>query len=125
MRIARITAGCIAASLIPLTIAATPSVAAPTTAPTAKVKFRAPQGPALVRIDAPSATVVAKNPAKRLYERFGFVDRKQSLVSFLGTAGGLFFVFVFAGLSCCLCVGLFDCVFARMCVWLLVCQSIA
>ena len=39
--------------------------------------------------------VVAKNPAKRLYERFGFVDRKQSLVSFLGTAGGLFFVFGF------------------------------
>ena len=67
MRIARITAGCIAASLIPLTIAATPSVAAPTTAPTAKVKFRAPQGPALVRIDAPSATVVAKNPAAKSF----------------------------------------------------------
>ena len=67
MRIARITAGCIAASLIPLTIAATPSVAAPTTAPTAKVKFRAPQGPALVRIDAPSATVGAKNPAAKSF----------------------------------------------------------
>ena len=67
MRIARIAACCIVASLIPLTIAATPSIAGPATASTAKVKFRAPQGPALVRIDAPSATVVAKNPAAKSF----------------------------------------------------------
>ena len=39
--------------------------------------------------------VVANNPAKRLYERFGFVDRKRDVLSSCGSSMGLFCIFGF------------------------------
>ncbi|KAL3803342.1 hypothetical protein HJC23_009306 [Cyclotella cryptica] len=40
-----------------------------------------------------SLGVVAKNPAKRLYERFGFVDRKEDVFSYCGSLLTIFCLF--------------------------------